>query len=107
MQYRGMLEAVLGLNRPAAVCTIYDAVPSIEAIALTALSLFNNVIIAEATAMNLSIVDLRHVCNEVSDYSDKSPFEPSSKGGEKIAGALHRVYAEHDFGVRRSVVYSG
>ena len=106
-QYRGMLEAVVELNRPAAVCTIYDTVPSIEAIALTALSLFNDVIVAEATAMNLPIVDLRHVCNEVSDYSDQSPIEPSSKGGKKIARALHRVYAEHDFSIRRSVVYTG
>ncbi len=107
MQYRDMLEAVVGLNRPAAVCTIYDSVPKIEAIALTALSLFNDVIVAEATAINLPIVDLRCVCNEVSDYSARSPIEPSSKGGEKIAGALHRDYAEHDFGIRRTVIYTG
>ncbi len=107
IQYRGMLEDVVGLNRPAAVCTIYDSVPKIEAIALTALSLFNDVIVAEATAINLPIVDLRRVCNEVSDYSAQSPIEPSSKGGEKIAGALHQVYAEHDFGIGRSVVYTG
>ncbi len=106
-QYRSMLEVVAGLNRSTAVCTIYDKVPKIEAIALTALSFFNDVIVAEATAMKLPIVDLRHVCNEVSDYSHRSPIEPSSKGGKKIAGALHQVYAEHDFAIGRSVVYTG
>ncbi len=106
-QYRGMLEFIVGLNTPAAICTIYDKVPKIEAIAITALSLFNDVIVAEATSMNLPIVDLRHVCNDVSDYSHRSPIEPSCKGGKKIAGALHQVYAEHDFGIGRSVVYTG
>jgi hypothetical protein len=111
MQYRGMLEAVVALNRQTAVCTIYDKIPNLERIgleqfALTALSLFNDVIIAEAAAMKLPIVDLRQVCNDPLDYSDVSPIEPSSKGGKKIAKALHLVYSGHDFDTRQSVIYS-
>ncbi len=105
-QYRGMLEAVVALNRKTTVCTIYDGVPGIEPIALTALSLFNDVIVAAAAAMGLPIVDLRQVCNEPSDYSDVSPIGPSVKGGRKIARALHLVYSGHDFSGRQSVIYS-
>ena len=105
-QYRGMLESVVGLDRHTTVCTIYDAVPGIEEIALTALSLFNDVIVAEAASMNLPIVDLRLVCDESSDYSGESPIEPSCGGGKKIARTLHRVYSEHDFDGRQSVIFS-
>lgn len=105
-QYRGMLEAVVALNRNTTVCNIYDGVPGIEPIALTALSLFNDVIVAAAAAMDLPIVDLRQVCNEPSDYSDVSPIGPSAKGGRKIARALHLVYSGHGFSGRQSVIYS-
>ena len=44
-QYRRMLELIVRLDTPAAICTIYDKVPKIEAIAITALSLFNDVIV--------------------------------------------------------------
>lgn len=104
--YRNMLEAVTALNRHAAVCTIYDAVPGVEPEALTALSLFNDVIVSEAVATGLPIVDLRRICTNPDDYSDISTIEPSCCGGAKIAAALKRVVEEHDFSKRRSVIYT-
>jgi hypothetical protein len=104
--YRKMLEAVTALNRHTAVCTIYDAVPGVEAVAITALSLFNDVIVSEAVAARLPIIDLRHICTEAADYSDISPIEPSWRGGAKIAAVLKLVFEEHDFIKCRSVVYT-
>ena len=105
-QYRAMLEAVLALGKNTAVCTIYDAVPSISEIEVTALSLFNDVITTEASFSGVPVVDLRWVCTESSDYSPLSPIEPSSLGGAKIAAALNRLFEEHDFGSGRTTVYS-
>jgi len=105
-QYRDMLASVVALERHTSVCTIYDAVPGMEAFALSALSLFNDVIISEAAAMELPIVDLRQVCVEPTDYSALSPIEPSASGGAKIARALHEVFARHDFEFGRPVIYS-
>lgn len=104
--YRKMLEAVTGLGRHTAVCTIYDAVPGVEAVAITALSLFNDVIVSEAVAARLPIIDLRRICTEPADYSDISPIEPSWRGGAKIAAALKLVFEEHDFTRCRPVVYT-
>jgi hypothetical protein len=103
--YRSMLEAVTALNLPTAVCTIYDAVPGVEPEAITALSIFNDVIVSEAAAAGLPIVDLRRICTEHEDYSDISPVEPSSCGGAKIAAVLKQVVEEHDFSKRRCAIY--
>jgi len=104
--YRHMLDAVGALNLKMAVCTVYDAVPVISPIEMTALSLFNDVITDEAIGRSIPIVDLRHVCIEPEDYSPVSPIEPSCQGGEKIAAALARMLEEHDFSAMRTVVYT-
>jgi hypothetical protein len=104
--YRKMLQAVTALKRHTTVCTIYDAVPGVEPVAITALSLFNDVIVSEAVAAGLPLIDLRQVCTEATDYSDISPIEPSWRGGAKIAAAVKRVFEEHDFSRHRSVVYT-
>ena len=104
--YRNMLKAVLGLGCSTAVCTVYDAVPSIDAISITALSLFNDVIVGEAVSAGIPIVDLRWVCTEETDYSTISPIEPSCRGGQKIATTLNRLYQEHDFSSKRTVIYT-
>lgn len=103
--YRRMLQAVTTLELPTAVCTVYDAVPGVEPEALTALSIFNDVIVSEAAAAGLPIVDLRRICTEREDYSDISPIEPSSCGGAKIAAVLKQVVEEHDFSTRRCAVF--
>jgi hypothetical protein len=104
-EYREMLSNLSALNCKAALCTIYDAVPSIDEIEMTALSLFNDVIVSETIVAGLPLVDLRQVCTEVEDYSRLSPIEPSCIGGAKIAAVLHRLFTEHDFSSRRTVVY--
>jgi hypothetical protein len=105
-KYREMLEAVLALGKCTAVCTIYDAVPSIDETEITALSLFNDVITAEAIFSGVPVVDLRWVCTEASDYSPISPIEPSNQGGAKIAATLNRLFEEHDFSSNRTSVFT-
>jgi hypothetical protein len=95
--YRGMLRAVLAVGKPAAVCTIYDAIPTLPRQAVTALTLFNDIIVREAVKEALPLVDLRLVCTAADDYSSVSPIEPSALGGHKIARAVARLVIEHDF----------
>ena len=86
--YRAMLWQLLDLQRPLAVCTIYDAVPNLSPDLQTALCLFNDTIVREANAAHVPIIDLRNICTEACDYSAVSPIEPSAQGGEKIAKAI-------------------
>ena len=87
-KYRQMLEKVLATQRNVTVCTIYDCIPDLEPRAHAALSMFNEVILREAILARVTIIDLRLVCSERSDYSELSPIEPSRVGGEKIAAVL-------------------
>jgi hypothetical protein len=104
--YRAMLSAVLAHGRPTAVCTIYDPrFPDalFRRLAVTALALFNDVILREAAGRGLPVLDLRLVCGEDADFGN--PIEPSARGGEKIAAAVARLVSEHDFGRRRTEVF--
>ncbi len=83
-----MLECVLQLNSRVNVCTIYNNVPGVSDRALTALALFNEVILEELSLRNIPVIDLRVICTESSDYSGISPIEPSKQGGEKIVKAI-------------------
>jgi hypothetical protein len=105
-EYQQMLEAVLALQLHTAICTIYDAVPVVGPVEVTALSLFNDVITTEGITRGIPIVDLRRVCVESGDYSPISPIEPSSQGGEKIASAIKRMLELHDFSTSRTVIYT-
>ena len=104
--YRGMLQAVLELNKPTAVCTIYyPRIPEAFAqkIAVAALATFNDVIIRQAFLAGIPLIDLRLICNEDSDYANE--IEPSKAGGRKIASVIARVVNEHDFKGGKSVAY--
>jgi len=103
--YRGMLAAVRATGKPAAVCTVYDAIPGLSPAEAAGLAVFNDVIVREATAAGLPVLDLRRVCDRAADYSDLSPIEPSRVGGNKIAAALARLIARHDFARGDAVVY--
>ena len=103
--YRDMLRALTGRTKPAAVCTVYDAVPGLVSEAVTLLSLFNDVIVREAARERLPVLDLRLVCDEPRDYSSLSPIEPSEQGGAKIAQLIARAATGHNFGRRESIVY--
>jgi lysophospholipase L1-like esterase len=104
--YRQMLWHVLGLNRPVAVCTIYNAVPGLGNMEKTALALFNEIILQEAFMAKVPVIDLRLICNEDEDYSLLSPIEPSHAGGEKIARAIASLLDAHDFASGHSTVIS-
>ncbi|WP_319408772.1 SGNH/GDSL hydrolase family protein [uncultured Desulfosarcina sp.] len=104
-QYNQMLKHVMALKLPTAVCTIYDSIPDLEPIAVTALSIFNDVIIREAISVGFTIIDLRLTCNDARDYSPLSPIEPSAVGGQKIVNAICQLLRNHDFGQNHSAVY--
>jgi GDSL-like Lipase/Acylhydrolase family len=105
-EYREMLSAVRAHRLPTLVCTIYDAIPGLDRDAVAALTLFNDVILREAIAAGIPVLDLRLLCNENSDYSPLSPIEPSHLGGRKIAEALVRIVTSHDFSRGETVIYS-
>jgi lysophospholipase L1-like esterase len=87
-QYRKMLEDVLALGLPTAVCTIYDTPPSApnHSIIRTALALFNDEISRAAFSRGAPLIDLRLICSEEGDYAN--PIEPSVWGGAKMASAI-------------------
>ena len=105
--YRAMLERVLAFGIPLAVATIYDAVPGLAAGLRCALAPFNDVILREAVARGLPVLDLRLVCPDPEDYSPVSPIEPSAQGGAKIAAALADMVLGLDPMAPRTVVYGG
>lgn len=106
LAYRAMLNALAALGRPTAVCTVYSAIPGLGAAERSALAGFNEVILYEAIAVGLPIIDLRIVCNQRGDFSHISPIEPSAIGGGKIIRAIKALLMSHDFSVARSVVYT-
>lgn len=103
--YTALLVELLALNKPLMVCTVYDAVPGLTDPLKTALSLFNDAIVREAIRSGVPVLDLRMVCTEPGDYSTKSPIEPSSQGGSKLADRLVTAVLEHDFTKRGCRVY--
>jgi hypothetical protein len=104
--YRAMLRALAAARRPTVVCTVYDAIPGLGAADEAALAGFNEIILREAFAAGLPVLDLRLVCGQSSDYSHVSPIEPSFAGGAKIARLIAEVATAHDFDRPRSVVYT-
>lgn len=103
--YRRMLNVVLSRRKPVVLATIYDGVPGLDPGLRTALAPFNDVILREATAHRLPVLDLRLICDAPGDYAAVSPIEPSAQGGGKIAAAIAQLVREHDPGARRTVVY--
>ena len=99
-------RSVLDRGRPTALCTIYEPRypdPRFQRLAVTGLVLFNDVITRAAFAHGLPVLDLRLICDEDADFAN--PIEPSAQGGDKIAAAIARLVAEHDFARRRSEVF--
>jgi hypothetical protein len=99
-EYRRMLNDVRELGLPLAVCTIYDSVPGLRPAESAGLSVFNDVITKHAIAVGATLIDLRLICNESTDYAPTSPIEPSAAGGAKIARAIHAALFSPDRGSR-------
>ena len=103
--YQALTAALLALNKPLMVCTVYDSVPGMPKELGTALGLFNDVILKEAIQQGMPVLDLRLICTEPDDYSKVSPIEPSSAGGAKVAESMVRAITQHDFSQRMCRVY--
>lgn len=103
--YEMLVSTVMRLQKPAVFCTVYDAIPGLDAFVRVALSPFNDVILRTAFKYRAPVIDLRLVCTEDSDYSSVSVIEPSATGGAKIARLIAAVATGHDFSDGRSVVY--
>jgi hypothetical protein len=104
--YGAMLEVTVARKLPVAVCTIYEARyddPTTRKIAGAGLTVFNDVIMREAFARGLPVVDLRLTFDDDADYAND--IEPSVKGGAKIARAIATLVTTHDFTRRRSEIY--
>jgi lysophospholipase L1-like esterase len=104
-RYQGMLTEVLAYELPTAICTIYyprfpDA--TLQRIAVTGLTVFNDCIIRAAFVHGIPLLDLRFICTEEGDYAN--PIEPSARGGEKIANAIVKV-VEQGFASGRTEVF--
>ena len=104
-EYRRMLDEVLTLGLPVAISTIYDCVPGLSPGLRTALAVFNDVILREAVARRLPVLDLRVVCDDPADYSAASPIEPSQQGGAKIAGIIAIWVRWQNPTLQRTVVF--
>ncbi|WP_311964599.1 hypothetical protein, partial [Acinetobacter baumannii] len=66
-EYRRMLDGVLARGLPVAVSTIYDSVPGLSPGLRAALAIFNDVILREAAARQLPVLDPRLVCDHPDD----------------------------------------
>lgn len=94
-EYRAMLDQVQRTGLVAAICTIYEARfpdPLTRRVAAGALTLINDCITREAFARDLTLIDLRLICDNDQDFAN--PIEPSIRGGEKIAGAIAQFASE-------------
>jgi hypothetical protein len=85
--YRLLMRDVAVLERPVAVCTIYDRIPGLGLAERTALSIYNDAIVRSAREFGAAVIELRDIFTEPSDYAAVSPIEPSSQGGRKLARA--------------------
>jgi lysophospholipase L1-like esterase len=104
--YHHLVQAALQHALPTALCTIYYPcfpVPVVQRLAITALTVFNDVIIREAFRAGVPLLDLRLLCTDEADYAN--PIEPSVSGGAKIAAAITALVREHDFASGRTSVY--
>ncbi len=106
LNYSQLLKALLEKHPNLTACTIYNRVPEVPDEALTALGLFNEVILEEAFKRKLAVIDLRVICNEKEDYSAVSPIEPSHQGGMKIVNTIKKVLETHEFNEQMSCVYA-
>jgi hypothetical protein len=86
--YRRMLNVVLSRRKLVALATIYDGVPGLEPRLRTAVAPFNDVIVREAVAHRLPLLDLRLVCTRPCRQSNHRP-----KAGKRSPQRLNSLYA--------------
>lgn len=91
--YRAAIRNVLATRLPVAACTIYNGrfEGEDDEVVRAALSVFNDAILRVLFEAHITVIDLRLICCEPSDYAN--PIEPSGEGGRKIADAILRALA--------------
>ncbi|MEL6107125.1 MAG: SGNH/GDSL hydrolase family protein [Planctomycetota bacterium] len=87
-EYRRLIDELRRRRLPLAVCTVYDSVPGLDLSEVTGLCVFNDTISRTAFSVGATLIDLRTICSEKTDYAETSPIEPSASGGGKIARAI-------------------
>ena len=93
-EYRRLIAELRAIRLPLAVCTVYDSVPGLDSSEMAGLCVFNDTITRTAFENGTTLIDLRTICIESSDYSALSPIEPSASGGGKIARAIMRAVTD-------------
>ena len=96
-RYIAVLERLLQIydRENLRVSTIYNKIPlgpTMPREALTALGLFNEIILEEANRQDLEVVDLRLICESEDSYSAVSLIEPSKEGGQRIVKEILQSY---------------
>ncbi|MEO9896846.1 MAG: SGNH/GDSL hydrolase family protein [Paracoccaceae bacterium] len=90
--YGWMLDTVSARGLPVNACTVYTAIPFAEPEmrehAPAAIGAFNAQIIRLAETRGISVIRLDLACKDEQDFSEMSPIEPSSQGGQKIVDAI-------------------
>lgn len=90
--YGWMLDTVSERGPDMSVCTIYTAIPfpepEMRQHAPSAIDAFNAVILRLAKDRDVPVIRLDVACADKGDFSEMSPIEPSSKGGQKIVDAI-------------------
>lgn len=104
-QYMMVVDALIGTGKPLLMCTIYYGVPGLPHELRSALSLYNDVSVRTGVRGRVPILDLREICTDPTDYSTKSPIEPSVLGGAKISGRLGSIIQSHPFGHLECMIY--
>ena len=92
MGYRLAVEPLFARSLQPTLCAIYNGAfedPRLARRARVALMMFNDVILRVAFEHQGSMIDLRLVCSEATDYANA--IEPSGPGGLKIAKAILRA----------------
>ena len=100
--YCQMLEAVAATDVQSYICTIYR--PNFpdgdsQRMTSTALGLFNDVIVEEASLRRLPIIDIRAIFTDSGDYAN--PIEPSVQGGQKLADEIVGLIDDWGSGTNR------
>ena len=72
---------------------------SLNAYTSTALGLFNDVIVEEASLRLLPILDIRAIFTDSGDYAN--PVEPSVQGGQKLADEIAGLIDDWGYGTTR------
>jgi hypothetical protein len=97
--YARLIRAIRAPGLPTVLCTIYNPCspdPVLQREAVTALCLFNDIIIRHARESRFPVIDLRAICVDIADFANA--IEPSATGGAKIAEAVCGVILGHEFG---------